>query len=149
MYTGQVIVRFGDIDQAGIVYFPRFFNYCHMVYEDYLNTRVLALHELIRVRRIGFPIVRVECDFKSPLRYGDVCEVELQLLKLGGTSLTYRYRLYKPQAGQGRVLCAEAKIITACMDMDTQAGTLIPSDIRALLARDLEDLPSPVRETGP
>lgn len=143
MYTGQVIVRFGDIDQAGIVYFPRFFNYCHMVYEDYLRTRVIALHTLIGERRIGFPIVRVECDFKSPLRYGDICEVELQLLKLGGTSLTYRYRMFKTSTQQERILCAEAKIITACMDMDTHAGTLIPPDVRALLSRDLEDLSAP------
>lgn len=136
MYTGIIHVRFGDIDQAGIVYYPRFFNYFHMIYEDYLRDRVIPLHLLIKERRIGFPIVHVESDFKAPLRYGDACPVELELLKLGGSSLTYRYRIYK-ETPQGRVLSAEAKIVTACMDLDTSMGIIIPPDLRALLSKDL------------
>lgn len=157
MYSGQIRVRFGDIDQAGIVYYPRFFNYFHMVYEDYLRERVIPLHAILKERKIGFPIVHLEADFRAPLRYGDVCPVELELLKLGGSSLTYRYRIYKVTpciggdgekqgsgdsreaagAAPGRILCAEAKIVTACMDITAGAGTLIPADIRALLAQEL------------
>lgn len=145
MYTGQIRVRFGDIDQAGIVYYPRFFNYFHMVYEDYLRERVIPLHVLLKERHIGFPIVHLEADFRAPLRYGDVCPVELELVKLGGSSLTYRYRIYKEvpaEAGAasglpGRILSAEARIITACMDIQAGTGTLIPADIRSLLEREL------------
>ena len=151
MYTGQIRVRFGDIDQAGIVYYPRFFNYFHMVYEDYLRERVIPLHVILKERKIGFPIVHLEADFRSPLRYGDVCPVELELIKLGGSSLTYRYRIYKevpPEQGGGgetglsgpaaaRVLSAEARIITACMDIQAGAGALIPPDIRSMLEKEL------------
>ena len=133
MYTGQVTVRFGDIDQAGIVYYPRFFHYFHMVYEDWFRDRLIPLHALIRDRRIGFPVVNLTATFRAPLRYGDICPVELTLTRLGGTSVTWHYRIFQ---SPGK-LAAEATIVTACMDLDTQSGTLIPQDIRARLEAEL------------
>src|SRR5262245_54637192 len=100
-------VRFADIDRAGIVYYPRFFDYWHRALEDFFTDEVkLPYHRLIDERRVGFPIVHVESDFRTPLQHGDVVTVRMSLVRLGGRSITLRYRSFRP----GGELAAEGLI---------------------------------------
>ena len=92
-------VRFADIDCAGIVYFPRFFDFFHRALEDFFSEDVgLPYHELIDVRRVGLPVVHIESDFKSPLEHGDEVTIELATAHLGGKSIGIRYRAFRPSA---------------------------------------------------
>jgi len=34
-FRSQLKIRFGDIDRAGIVYFPRFMHYFHVALEEF------------------------------------------------------------------------------------------------------------------
>ena len=34
MFTCEIPVRFGDVDHARIVYYPRFFHFCHVAMEE-------------------------------------------------------------------------------------------------------------------
>lgn len=78
-----ITVRFGDIDQAGIVYYPRFLHYCHVAMEELFSQRVgIGYPELLRDHRVGFPTVRLSADFRRPLRYGDRVEVAVELAQL-------------------------------------------------------------------
>src|SRR5580692_10581080 len=90
-------VRFSDVDHAGIVYYPRFFHFFHLAFEELWRARLgaRAYVELLDHTRIGFPCVHAECDFRSPLRFGDDAEIELELEKLGGKSLAFRYRVWR------------------------------------------------------
>ena len=134
-FCSPITVRFSDIDQAGIVYYPRFFHYFHIVFEEFMAEHVCPLPELLRVRGLGFPAVHAEIDYKIPLLYGDICPVELSLEKLGGASIGWRYLLYKPaESGtDSGKLAARALVVTACMDLSTKSGTLLPSDLRQKL----------------
>ncbi len=77
IYTAPV--RFSDVDHAGIVYYPRFFHFFHVAFEELWRARIgsRAYVELLDQDRIGFPAVRAECDFKSPLRFGDTMAIHL------------------------------------------------------------------------
>ncbi|MBI4511189.1 MAG: acyl-CoA thioesterase [Deltaproteobacteria bacterium] len=122
-------VRFGDIDHAGIVFYPRFFNYCHIAFEE-----LFGQGEYCRVldeRRIGFPAVHVECDFQRPLRFGDRVAVDVQLVRMGGRSLTLRYVLSKEGDPSGAT-CAEAKITCAIVNLDTFQSVPLPEGLRRL-----------------
>src|SRR5690349_24583141 len=95
-YLYSTPVRFADVDHAGIVYYPRFFHYFHLAFEELWRERMgaRAYSQIIDVDQVGFPAVRAECDFKAPLRFGDTAEIQVTVARLGGKSLTFRYRVF-------------------------------------------------------
>jgi 4-hydroxybenzoyl-CoA thioesterase len=134
-HTVMQTVRFGDVDGAGIVYYPRFFNYFHIAFEDFWNQNGERPYDQILSKdRVGFPTVHVETDFGIPLRHGDLIEVELTAKKLGKSSFTCAYRVLR--AGK---LCARAEITTATVDLDRMEAIPIPDRFRAALERIRDD----------
>jgi 4-hydroxybenzoyl-CoA thioesterase len=132
-YIQRIPVRFDHVDFARIVFFPRFFSYCHQTFEDFFGDEVgVPYAVMVGQRKVGYPSVHAEADFKQPLRFGDVCRVCLETLKLGISSITTRYRLF---LGESEQLCAEAKIVTVAMGMDDFASMPLPDDVRAAFAR--------------
>jgi 4-hydroxybenzoyl-CoA thioesterase len=90
-------VRFGDCDPAGIVYFPRFFDWFHQAMESWFDQALgLPYAELITAERMGFPCVHTEADFKAGCRLGEDLVVELSVEKLGNSSVTLAYRVLGP-----------------------------------------------------
>jgi 4-hydroxybenzoyl-CoA thioesterase len=135
MYTQRITVRFDDVDYAQIVYFPRLFGYCHWVFEDFFGKEAgISYADLLIKRRVGFPTVHSHADFKVPMRFGDVCRVEMETLKLGKSSLTNRYQLH---LGETRRLCAEVEIVHVAIDMDSMKSVNIPEDIRVVFLNHL------------
>lgn len=131
-YVSRQPVRFADIDRAGIVYYPRFFDFWHRALEDFFNEDVgIAYHKLIDDRRIGLPVVHVEADFRRPLGHGDMVAIELSVDRVGEKSVTIRYRMIRP-AGD---VAAEGTITHACIDMDSFRAVRVPDDVRAAFAR--------------
>ena len=131
-YRAQLIVRFGDIDQAGIVYYPRLVNYFHVAMEEFfagaldLNyPRFLAEHQL------GLPAARLEVEFLHPLRYGDHLDIEIEVESIGTTSIIWRYAIYRERGDEP---CARARIVTVNVDMKTFDKTPVPDWLRDRLA---------------
>lgn len=131
-FRTQVPVRFGDVDHAGIVYYPQFFIYFHTAFEDFFNTNGFAYHVQLNERRLGFPTVHIETDFKAPLRYGDALDVELTVAHLGDKSAVFRYVGKRNRDG---VFAVQADITSACIDLDRFHAVRIPDDLRAFFAR--------------
>ena len=133
-FTFTTPVRFSDIDHAGIVYFPRFFHMFHLAFEELWRAR-LGAHayvELLDRDRIGFPAVHAACDFKAPLRFGDLAEIELEVARLGGKSVTFHYRVHR--AGEPRILCADGQVVCAVVDLARFVAVEVPERVVALLA---------------
>jgi YbgC/YbaW family acyl-CoA thioester hydrolase len=128
-------VRFGEVDQAQIVYYPRVFHYCHLAMEDFFESQAgLAYVEIVEGRRVGFPAVHLEADFKAPMPFGAELTITLSIVRLGRSSVVTRYR-FRDASGRD---CAEALVTTACIDMDAFRSRSIPEDLRALFERHLE-----------
>jgi YbgC/YbaW family acyl-CoA thioester hydrolase len=128
-------VRFGEVDQAQIVYYPRVFHFCHLAMEDFFETEVgVPYAVIVKDRRIGFPAVNLETDFKAPMPFGADLAIGMAYLKLGRSSVLTRYR-FRDQDG---VDCAEVRVTTACVDMDAFKARAIPEDIRGAFERHLE-----------
>ncbi len=128
-------VRFADVDHAGIVYYPRFFHLFHVAFEELWRARIgpAAYAELIDRDRIGFPAVRAECDFKAPLRFGDTAVIEVSIPRLGNTSITFHYRVYK-DAERERTLCAEGRVVCAVVDLARFVSVAVPARVIAMLS---------------
>lgn len=128
-YRSRQTVRFGDIDQAGIVYYPRILHFCHVAMEDYFAE---ALHvdypAVLGEERFGLPAVHVEIDFQRPMHYGDRIEVEVEVEKLGRTSVHWRYTLFR--VGDAEPLAA-ARAVTVGVDLDSFEKRPLPPGLRA------------------
>ncbi len=131
-FINRVPVRFPDVDYARVLYFPRFFDYCHRTFEDLFQSEGLPYAKLIQEQNLGFPTVHSEADFRAPLKFGDVARIELEVLTLGERSVTCRHRLFVEATG---VLSAEVKIVSACIDIKAFRGTDIPEHLRQLFGR--------------
>ncbi len=125
-------VRFEEVDAARIVFFARFFNYAHEAMEALLGGLDGGYVRLINERRIGMPAVHVTCDFKSPLRFGDVARIETRAARIGNKSVTYRYDIFR-KADAAHVATIEHTC--AVTDLDAMRAIPIPDDVRALLER--------------
>ena len=136
-FTYATPVRFADVDHAGIVYYPRFFHFFHMAFEELWRARIgpRAYSELIDRDKVGFPAVRAECDFKGPLSFGDTAEIEVSVIRLGGKSITFRYRIHRAgDDARERSLCAEGQVVCAVVDLAKFVAIAIPERVVAMLA---------------
>jgi len=134
-FRSQLKIRFGDIDRAGIVYYPRFMHYFHVALEEFFSGELgIEYHAVVETHRIGLPTVHLESDFSRPFSYGDDIEVEVSLLKVGRSSITFGYRVFKQGESDPRIT---GHNVTVCLDMDTFKKLVIPSWFRQLLEQQL------------
>lgn len=133
-WTKTFTVRFGDTDLAGIAYYPRMFDFIHKAMEDFFAAQCgVTYPELISERRVGFPLVKSEVDFRSPLFFGDEATISVTTTKVGNSSSGFRYRF-----SVGERDCFDARMTVCCVEMDTVKPIPIPKDLRPGLEAVLE-----------
>ncbi len=93
MYKHQTTVRLRDTDAAGVVYFASQLALAHEAFESYLDSVGIGIGVALRSTHYAMPVVRVDANYKKPLRAGDVIEVELSVEQTGNTSFTLHYRI--------------------------------------------------------
>lgn len=123
-------VRFEDVDAAGIVFFARFFGYTHEAMEALFSDLPNGYAGLVVDRKVGFPAVHVDADFKSPLRYGDTARIAVDVTRVGTKSATLRFTLRK---ASDDTHCATITHTCAVSDLVKLKAIPIPADIRAVL----------------
>jgi len=134
-FRSKLKIRFGDIDRAGIVYYPRFMHYFHVALEEFFAAELgVEYHTVIDTHRIGLPTVHLESDFRRPFSYGDNIEVEVRVLKLGRTSITFGYRVFKEGEADPRIV---GHNVTVCLGMDNFQKMEFPTWIRHLFEQQL------------
>ncbi len=132
-FRSQLKIRFGDIDRAGIVYYPRFLHYFHIALEEFFISQLnIEYHEIIEKHRIGLPTVHLETDFSKPFSYGDDIEVEVLVQNVGNTSITFGYRVFKKGDVEPRIV---GQNVTVCLNMDTFKKMEIPDWLRQRLEK--------------
>ncbi len=134
-YETAVKVRFGDVDAAGIAYFPSIYNMIHRIFEDMWEFHVgVPYVDLINGQGLGFPLVHSDVNFRSPLRFGDEPRVVVTCEKLGRSSLALRYRFFL-----GEELALDACMTTACIEMARLKSCAIPDIYRESLTSLMND----------
>jgi len=125
-FLTQRLIRFGDVDPAGIAYFPRIHNFIHEAFEDLWEEYVgVRYYQMIQHDRVAFPMVHTEVDFKRPLNFGDRAIIKVTCFHLGRSSLGLRYVFEV----KGKV-CVDARTTTTCIDADEVKSRPIPEDYR-------------------
>lgn len=136
-FSSQIRVRFGEVDPAGVAYYPRIFDYIHVVTEELWEQHVGVRYDhLIQERKIGFPLVQSNVDFRRPLRFGDRPIAHVTCFHLGRSSLGLRFVF--EQHGE---VALEARMTTVCTDLSTMKSLPILPEWRAKLEELLESPP--------
>ncbi|MCP3915449.1 MAG: acyl-CoA thioesterase [bacterium] len=134
-FETELQVRFGHVDPAGIAYFPRLFDYVHDVFEEVWEKHVgQRYYHLLLEQKIGFPLVHADVDFRTALRFGDRPKIRVTCFHLGKSSLGLRYRFHLDE-----VECLEARMTTACVQVDDMKSMPIPPRFRARFEAILEE----------
>ena len=127
-FTTRKMIQFHHCDPAGIVFYPQFFYICSESKEEFLGHIGYPMHRMINQERLGWPMVRLETDFKRPSRYGDQIEVDIDLFKLGGSSIGLRY-VFRGDDGERLV----ARTVIVLTDLERGKPVPIPDGMRAAL----------------
>ena len=128
-------VRHPDVDRAGIVYFPRFYDFFHRALEDFFRDEVgIPYHDLGERLRIALPVVRIETDFETPLAHGDLVTIELETERIGVHALTLRYRVFRPGS---TTPAAISRVVVCAIEVPGWKKAPIPEQVSRAFERHL------------
>lgn len=131
----QQPVRHPDVDRAGIVYFPRFYDFFHRALEDFFRDEVgVPYHAIGESLRIALPVVRIETDFERPLAHGDLVTVELEAERIGAHSVTLRYRVFRPGSAEA---AAVSRVVVCAIEVPGWTKAPLPDRVRSAFERHL------------
>jgi 4-hydroxybenzoyl-CoA thioesterase len=125
-------IRFGDIDSAGIVYSPRYLHFCHIGMEEYFAAVVgVPYPELISGHGLGLPAVRSEVDHRRPIRFRDPVELAVEVVRVGGSSVEWRYRFFPGGAADDPA--TDCRVVTVLVEMRGFTKRPVPDWLRKKL----------------
>ena len=130
-FEHRLRVRFHEIDRAGIVYFARIFEYCHVAYEDMLCQALgMDMEQYFKTTTWGMPLVHAEADYERPNFLGEYLNIRLEVARLGQRSVTFAYELSGDDGRRAKVSLTHAFVELASFEPIT-----CPEAFRAGLAK--------------
>ena len=133
-FEHQRRIGFADMDPAGIVFYPRYFEMLNETVEAWFRDGLdYGFDRMILQDRHGVPLARVEAEFTAPSRLDDQLVFRLSVEQIGGASVTLRIR----------ALCGEEQRFTAqltlvYLDIERHAAIRIGDAVRERMTAYLE-----------
>jgi 4-hydroxybenzoyl-CoA thioesterase len=129
VFYSDTLVRFSHCDPAGIIFYPHYFVMFNGLVEDWFNHALEVNYaDFITNRRLGLPMVNIQCDFVVPSKIGEVITLTLKLERIGNSSLTLAVHAQLDQ--QIRV---RARLILCVFSFASERAVPIPDDLRQRL----------------
>lgn len=130
MYERLIQIEFNHCDQAGIVFYPRYFEMVNSVIEnffaDVVGRSFAAMHNDGGAN--GVPTVAMEAVFQRPSRLGDRVRFTLRVERIGGSSVRLVIEGFGPDGLRLRAVMTLAWI-------DRMKAAPWPAEMRAALER--------------
>jgi 4-hydroxybenzoyl-CoA thioesterase len=137
-HATTVQVRWGDVDAAGIVFYPRFYEWYDYGCEALFAAQGLPWPELFpRHGVVGVPIVESGSCFASPARYGDTLTIRSSVAWVKDRTFRMEHEI-----AVGDRLCASGFEVRAWVKRPAAPGERleaapIPEDVAARLRGDV------------
>ena len=130
-------VEFSETDMAGIMHFSNFFRWMEACEAGFYRSLNLPLISFVPGTVVGWPRVKVSCEYKAPLRFNDLVEVKLFIKEIRSKGVVYVFQFRKVEAGAVLPLVlAQGEMAAVCVTSDAQGKMVaqpIPANVRACL----------------
>jgi acyl-CoA thioester hydrolase len=103
-HTMDVHIYYEDTDCGGVVYYANYLRYMERARTEYLASRGYSVKKLMDEGTI-FMVLRVEVDYKSPARYGDIIEIETWVRDVTRVTMMFEHIMREKTAGRIFVVC--------------------------------------------
>jgi acyl-CoA thioester hydrolase len=90
----EIAVRFGEVDSMAIVWHGNYIKYFEDGRESFGAKYNLGYLDVYR-NNIMIPIVKVTCDYKKPLVYGDIAIIETRFVNSEAAKIKFEYSVFR------------------------------------------------------
>jgi 4-hydroxybenzoyl-CoA thioesterase len=107
-------------------------HYFHLALEEFFaNEMGIDYADVLHQRNLSLPTVHLESDFRRRMHYGDQINMEVKIINLGQTSITWGYKGYRMEEKEEIVV--EGQNVTVCVKTDTFEKIDVPDWLRQSL----------------
>jgi 4-hydroxybenzoyl-CoA thioesterase len=124
------VVRFAEVDPAGILYFARVAEHCHAAYEAFVAACGLPPEQYF-AGRWKAPIVRWEVDYAAPSRFGETLEVRIEEVRLGGASVRFHFEVRGPDGS----VRSKARMVAVFVEGEPARAARVPDEVAEAFRR--------------
>jgi len=132
------VVEFSETDMAGIMHFSNYFRWMESAETAFLRSLGVPLINFVPGQVVGWPRVSATCDYRAPLRFGDVVEVKVLVKELRTRAIVFLFQFRKVVDGQVQApLVSRGEIVAVCVTDDGKGGMMaqpIPDVVRSKIA---------------
>lgn len=109
-------VRFSDVDSMGVVWHGNYIRLFEDGREAFGNLHGINYMDFYS-RGILIPLVKVTCDFKRPLKYGDTAVIETRFVNCEAAKLSYEYTIFRNETEE---IVATGSSIQVFLNLDME-----------------------------
>jgi acyl-CoA thioester hydrolase len=95
----EIKVRFSEVDSMGVVWHGNYVRYFEDGRESFGSQYGINYLDFHR-ENVVVPLVKVNCDFKKPLYYGDTVIIETRFVNCEAAKLMYEYTIFRNHPGE-------------------------------------------------
>lgn len=129
-FTYQHRVSWSDVDLAGVVYFVHFLSYFEMAEEAWVRSHGIGYGKLLEKLGICMPRASIHCDYHAPARLDDRLSVVVGLERLGQTSFTLRFEIFREPE---RKHLADGTFVVTTVSRSSFKPVRVPNELRGML----------------
>lgn len=90
----EIKIRFSEVDSMKIVWHGNYLKYFEEGRESFGAKYNLGYLDVFR-HNVMIPIVKITCDYKKPLLYGDTAIVETRFIDSDAAKILFDYTIYR------------------------------------------------------
>ena len=125
-------VRFADVDPAGIVFYPRYFEMLNDLIEDWFDEALDWPFDAMHLSaHAGVPTAELQCRFVAPSRLGERLTRQLRVTHIGRSSVVVAIRF----AGGDDDTRLEVTQRLVCVDTRAMRPQALPDAVRTAMGR--------------
>ena len=116
----------------GIIYYGAYVRLISVAEDEMFRACGLPFSELRRGRGVWIPRKAFTLEFHSPAELDEAVVVQAWFAKIGRTSITMRFEVYR---ASDRTHRASAALTVVCVDRETVRPNPLPEEVKEMLKR--------------
>lgn len=128
-------VRWSDCDPLGIIHYSTYLRLFEVAEHEMFRACGLPYETLRKTGGVWLPRKALQLEFHSPAHMDEAVEIEAWFSRVGETSLTMRFEVYREDDRAHR---ASGTLTVVCVHKDTMAKYPLPAEVREKIAEYVE-----------